>query len=157
MQKTSKLHGFMEFSSIKGISSDDKHKNCFHIESYSFDIHNEIKTPLHNSDNHANFSSISITRNVDEASSQLMACVTGCEVGDCKITFSKSLTENIQPLISITLKDAQILSYSTKCSTNGEMLEYISIHYSEFLFDYSPKSDLNKQKPGYSFQYVLNT
>lgn len=149
------LHGYMSFPTVKGISESENHKNWFHIDSYSFSILNELKTPFQNKNHHGNFSAITVTRTVDEASSQIMGAVSCMDIGDCSIMFSKAEIEEASSFITINLKNAQITSYHTEVSRNGTLTEHISIHYSAIVFDYSPISGKNKEKPKYSFKCNL--
>lgn len=150
------FQGYMNFPTIKGKCTDEKHKDWFHIDSYAFSAHQELKTLLNDNKHPGSFSAISITRTFDEASTQLLGVLCEKNVGQCIISVPKLGSEDTQSYITITLEDAQVLSYHTDGQLKeGNITEHISIHYSKIQIDYDPMSSKNKQKPGYSFECKL--
>ncbi|MES2615773.1 MAG: type VI secretion system tube protein Hcp [Bdellovibrionota bacterium] len=150
------LHGYMKFPTIKGTADSDNYKDWFHIDAYSFSIMNEPRAKLQSRNNPANYSSIMITRTIDDASSQIMGAVDAMDIGDCTIIFSKSSSEDAHPTITINLKNAQLYTYQTEVTKEGVTTEKFSIHYGAIQFEYSPLTNKSKQKPGHVFSRSLN-
>ena len=147
----------MNFPTIKGKCGDEAHKDWFMFESYSFGFHNELKSMSSDTKHPGSFDAITVIRTFDEASTQLTGVVTAKNVGTCVLQISKSGAESSQPFVTMTLTDAQIISYHVDANlTEGSLKEMISIHYSKIKIDYDPTSNKNKQKPGYSFECQLN-
>ena len=146
------LFGFMKFSRIEGVSADENHKDWFHVDSFSFGINHEFKSQLQNTDHHAQFSAITVTRSMDDASSQIIEAVDKGSVGDCSLSFAKSVLGDSHPLVTLNLSNAQITSYNTEISKEGSMMEHLTIHFMSFHYEYSPVSLDKKQMPACSYK-----
>ena len=145
----------MKFRDIEGSSDEDKYKNWIHIDTCSFGISNSYKNKLqdvYQAKLKPNVSSIEITREVDEATSQIIAAVANAEVGDCEIHFANASANEVNPLVSLTLSDAQITNHGFHLNAKGSSSENLTVTFAKYKFNYTPVSDANKQKAGYLFE-----
>ena len=149
---------FARIGTIKGESSDARHKDEIDVSSWSWGLSGS-GTASHAGGagaGKATFDELRFVHAIDRASPLLMsACATGEHVKDAKITLRRA-GEGQHDFLVITLNDVVVTSVSTSVSAEGDaMVESVGLSFAKVDLGYTPQKPDGTLDAGVHFIFDL--
>lgn len=157
MQNMRLQAGFLKFDNIQGSVSSENHKGWISIKSLTFDYSNYGKNSSESryKPNQTYVSSLAITRNLDDASLQIMAAVGKSTVsGECYIEFVQDSGYQ-NKILAYKLLNARINEYHVEIDEYGTNLEKFNISFERIIFKYIPNEQEANQKTPYIYDHIV--
>ncbi len=149
--------GFLQIHKIFTYDDEGKKTEKVPFTSLDYSVSNENPGAYGNQQaNHTMLHNVTLVRELDAASSQILGAVSEGKVGDCVIEIDKMGDESA-PFITYTLKDARILnSHHTLNNHTGHFQETITLAFNRMDFQYIPMGDDNKKRPKHVFSHAAD-
>lgn len=146
---------YLKYGSILGESTASGFKEMITVLSLDFNVSREISsytgTAMDRESSSARLGDLTITKLQDNASSYLFEEAT-IGKGQPAVFHITKQGDEIEEIVSITLTDAMISSYSV--SVQGDRpIETITISYTELLMAVTPTNDLNTTTATHRYGY----
>ncbi|PWT92716.1 MAG: type VI secretion system tube protein Hcp [Blastocatellia bacterium] len=140
---------FLKLDSIKGESTDAKHKGEIEVESFSWGAtnpHDRSSRAGGLGAGRVQFQDLHVTKLVDSASPLLaLACAAGDHIKEANLTVRKQGGEQ-QEYLKIKLTDVLISSYQSGGSEGSHSVpvDQFSLNFAKILFEYYPQDTKGK-------------
>ena len=149
---------FARIGTIKGESSDAKHKDEIEVLSWSWGV-SQSSTTTHGGGGgagRASFQDLNLTHHVDSASAPLMrACATGEHIKDATIAVRKA-GKGQQDYLVVKMTDVLITSVSMSVSSEGDApAEGVALTFGKVDLEYKLQKPDGSLDVGIHFKYDL--
>src|SRR5215470_86924 len=148
---------FAKIGTIKGESSDAKHKDEVELLSWSWGLSQTGEHPVGPGPvaGKANFSDFNFSHHIDKASPSLMsACATGEHIKDATITVRKAGKEQ-QEFIIFKMNDIIITSVQPSVKEGEATMENVTMRPAKVDFEYKPQKADGTLDVGVHFKYDI--
>lgn len=143
---------YMQIPGIDGDVSEKNHKNWIHLDSVEFGVSRHFSTETGRVSNRESskpdFSEVSITKSMDQASPKLMqaACKSDAKQ-QIKINLCRTDSDDLSAYAEITLSHVLISQYKLRHTNEGKPYETIKLNFDKIQIKYTP-SDSSNQAQG---------
>ena len=149
---------FLTLDGIKGESIDDKHKEAIDVVSWSWGLSNEgtFHSGSGGGAGKANFQDISITKQVDKSSADLMyACASGKHIAKAQLFVRKAGEKPLEYLI-FTLEEILVSSMLTGSAQGQERAsESLTLNFAKVKMEYKIQDKSGSGKDGGTFTWNI--
>ena len=124
---------FLKIEGIDGESSDDKHKGWIEVHSFSWGVQHPVSGTASSTGNlsggRADFSELSIVKQLDKASPKLMqACASGEHLKTVTLSLNRASGDKEQ-FMEYKLTDVLVSSYAGSGAGGGSEIPMETIHF----------------------------
>ena len=148
---------FLKIGTIKGESSDEKHKDEIEVLSWSWGVMQSGSMDFGSGGGtgKANFGDLSIMHHLDKASPALMAaCATGEHIKDATLVQRKA-GKGQQEFLIVKMTDVIITSVAPGASGSDAPGESIAMQASKYELEYKPQKADGSLDAGVFFKYDI--
>lgn len=144
------FNGYIQVKDIDGECQDGNHQKWIALLGIDFGVDLPVLSDRcvggSATTNRANFSPITITKELDKASPKLYdACACATTIDKCTVEICRSLKGTVKPVIKIELEKVYVTMVDTICSADVHRvpLEIVQLNYGTIKWTYT-QSDLEK-------------